>query len=74
MLHKAFAADYVVLGGGNAKVLRSRADELPPGLRIGHNRNAFRGAFRVWGLDAAPTHDEHGTVVPAPKAKEWRIA
>ncbi|HEY1423031.1 MAG TPA: ROK family protein [Candidatus Acidoferrum sp.] len=40
----ALEADYVVLGGGNSKKLK----ELPPGCRLGHNENAFRGGFRMW--------------------------
>ena len=37
-------ADYIVLGGGNAKKL----GELPPGARLGTNANAFIGGFRLW--------------------------
>lgn len=43
-LHAAFQVDEVVLGGGNAKQLRT----LPRGCRRGDNRNAFRGGFRLW--------------------------
>ena len=43
-LKAALVADYVVLGGGNAKLLK----ELPPGSRLGDNANAFRGGFRLW--------------------------
>ena len=43
-LKAALAADYVVLGGGNAKRLKT----LPPGTRLGDNANAFRGGFRLW--------------------------
>jgi polyphosphate glucokinase len=43
-LKKAFIADYVVLGGGNAKCL----DRLPKGVELGHNRNAYRGGARLW--------------------------
>jgi polyphosphate glucokinase len=43
-LHAAFQVDEVVLGGGNAKMLRT----LPRGCRRGDNRNAFRGGFRLW--------------------------
>jgi polyphosphate glucokinase len=45
-LMKAFQADSVVLGGGNAKNLK----ELPPGVRLGHNLTAFRGGFRLWNM------------------------
>jgi polyphosphate glucokinase len=40
----ALEADYVVLGGGNAKLL----NKLPPGARLGDNNNSFRGGFRMW--------------------------
>ena len=43
-LKKSLIADYVVLGGGNAKKL----DELPEGSELGHNRNAFPGGVRLW--------------------------
>ncbi len=43
-LKTALQADYVVLGGGNAKLLQ----RLPPGTRLGDNWNAFRGGFRLW--------------------------
>jgi polyphosphate glucokinase len=46
-LMRAFVADYVVLGGGNAKNVK----ELPPGVRRGHNLTAFRGGMRLWNLD-----------------------
>jgi len=47
-LRKSLIADYVVLGGGNAKKL----DELPEGVERGHNRNAFLGGVRLWQIDA----------------------
>src|SRR3981081_1962438 len=42
-LKKSFIADYVVLGGGNAKEL----NEIPKGIELGHNRNAFLGGVRL---------------------------
>ena len=47
-LKKALIADYVVLGGGNAKKL----DRLPRGIQRGHNRNAFLGGTRLWQIDS----------------------
>jgi hypothetical protein len=47
-LKKAFIADYVVLGGGNAKCV----DKLPKGGELGHNRNAFTGGCRLWQNDS----------------------
>jgi predicted NBD/HSP70 family sugar kinase len=43
-LKNALEADYVVLGGGNAKLLK----KLPPGFRLGDNSTAFTGGFRLW--------------------------
>jgi hypothetical protein len=43
-LKKSLIADYVVLGGGNAKEL----NEIPKGIELGHNRNAFLGGVRLW--------------------------
>jgi polyphosphate glucokinase len=43
-LKTALKADYVVLGGGNSKKLK----KLPAGARLGSNRNAFLGGFRMW--------------------------
>lgn len=43
-LKDALEVDYVVLGGGNSKKLKT----LPPGARLGDNTKAFRGGFRMW--------------------------
>jgi predicted NBD/HSP70 family sugar kinase len=43
-LKEASAADYVVLGGGNVKKLKT----IPTGAREGANANAFIGGFRMW--------------------------
>jgi hypothetical protein len=43
-LQRAFVVDYIVLGGGNAKLL----ERLPRGVERGHNRNACLGGQRVW--------------------------
>ncbi len=43
-LKKALEADYVVLGGGNARLLK----RLPAGAKLGDNANAFRGGLRLW--------------------------
>jgi polyphosphate glucokinase len=47
-LKKSLIADYIVLGGGNAKKL----DMLPTGVERGHNRNAFLGGTRLWQIDS----------------------
>jgi len=43
-LQAAFLADYIILGGGNAKKLR----RLPKGAKRGSNRYAFTGGIRLW--------------------------
>ncbi|HUJ53524.1 MAG TPA: ROK family protein [Steroidobacteraceae bacterium] len=43
-LKAAFQADYIVLGGGNAVLLK----RLPRDVRLGDNRNAFIGGLRLW--------------------------
>ena len=43
-LKAALEADYVVIGGGNAKLLK----DLPSKTRLGSNANAFRGGFKLW--------------------------
>ena len=40
----AFVADYIVLGGGNAKLMRT----LPKFVRLGANSNAIAGGIALW--------------------------
>jgi polyphosphate glucokinase len=47
LLKKSLIADYVVLGGGSVK----KFDQLPKGIHMGHNRNAFLGGVRLWQTD-----------------------
>ena len=47
-LKDVLEADYVVLGGGNVHRLK----QLPAGVRLGSNENAFKGGLRLWA--AAP--------------------
>ncbi len=56
-LKRAFIAEQVVLGGGNARLI----EELPEGVRLGHNRNVYPGGVRLWETEG------NG---PAPK---WRV-
>jgi len=44
VLKAGLVADYVVLGGGQSKLLK----KLPDGCRLGSNLNAFVGGQRVW--------------------------
>ncbi len=59
-LHKAFAADYVVLGGGNGEKVK----RLPRETRRGSNRYAFRGGVRLWKkTPLTPEVREHTLVI-----------
>jgi polyphosphate glucokinase len=57
-LQAALLPDEVVLGGGNARALKT----LPPGCRAGDNANAFAGGFRLWSdsARARPTRKTKG--------------
>jgi len=44
MLKNALVAEYVVLGGGNARLLK----KLPAGMERGENSNALIGGHRLW--------------------------
>jgi hypothetical protein len=66
-LMKAFLVDYVVVGGGNAREL----DQLPHGVRLGHNLTAFRGGFRLWGVEDVPVLTSEEPEPPQPS--EWRL-
>jgi hypothetical protein len=46
-LKLSFIADYIVLGGGNAR----QFDTLPDGIVPGHNRNVYLGGLRMWETD-----------------------
>ena len=60
ILKEAFQADYVVLGGGNAKLI----DPIPEGARRGGNRFAFLGGLRLWEDEA--TVDRAATAAASP--------
>ena len=44
LLTAALEPDYVVIGGGNVRLLH----ELPPKCRRGDNTDAFKGGFALW--------------------------
>lgn len=72
-LQRAFLTDYVVVGGGNSAEVM---EPLPPNVRLGHNLTAFRGGYRLWGMEDVPTlraagdRSAAGSRDPAP---EWRL-
>jgi polyphosphate glucokinase len=44
VLRAALEPDRVIIGGGNAKLLK----RLPHGVTVGENAKAFAGGFRLW--------------------------
>jgi polyphosphate glucokinase len=67
----ATLADYVVLGGGNAKQITTP----PHGARLSNNLTAFRGGYRLWHLDDVHTlaeNDSEKPPAPAPPPT-WRV-
>jgi polyphosphate glucokinase len=70
-LMAALLADYVVVGGGNAKKLT----DPPPGARLGDNLAAFRGGFRLWHIEDVHTLSGETDDLPAPgpPAADWRV-
>jgi polyphosphate glucokinase len=65
MFRAALQPDYIVLGGGNARLLK----ELPINSRIGSNNNAFTGGFRLWDTasdDAGEKTDPSVAAEPSP--------
>jgi len=68
-LAAAFTPDYIVLGGGNAKLLKV----LPSGTRIGNNLAAFRGGFRLWHLPDLPTLSAKSELAAEAPLPEWRV-
>jgi polyphosphate glucokinase len=58
-LAAALEPNDIVLGGGNARLLK----ELPPACRLGDNANAFSGGFRMW---EQPKSDKRSSVQPGP--------
>jgi polyphosphate glucokinase len=69
-LMASMLADYVVLGGGNAKHIK----EQPPGSRLSNNLTAFRGGFRLWHVEDVHTlRDGEEKPPEPPKEVEWRL-
>ncbi len=61
----ALEPDDVVIGGGNARLLK----ELPKGCRAGDNANAFAGGFRLWN-DVGSCAAERGAQACAEKGED----
>lgn len=63
-LKAGLVADYVVLGGGQSKLLK----RLPDGCRLGSNLNAFVGGQRVWEEPAKRAQPKRRTAKARPPA------
>lgn len=61
ILRHGLQADYVTLGGGEAKHLSC----IPPGVRLGNNADAIIGGFRLWSQPEW-TRDSHCREEPLP--------
>jgi polyphosphate glucokinase len=70
----ALQPEYIILGGGNAKLIK----KLPPDVRLGDNANAFIGGFRMWddvansagaGGEATPYAERVEMVEPVPASE-----
>jgi polyphosphate glucokinase len=66
-LRQALEPEYVVLGGGNSRLI----EDVPKGVRLGNNANAFKGGFRMW---EDPTAGESSADNPETPAKAEPIA
>jgi polyphosphate glucokinase len=69
-LMAALLADYVVIGGGNAKTIKTP----PAGARLSNNLTAFRGGFRLWHVEDVRTlSDTEGPPEVNPPPTDWRV-
>jgi polyphosphate glucokinase len=64
-LKAAMVCDYVLLGGGNAKLMK----ELPEHVILGANSNAIEGGIKLW-EQPLPTSAAPAKSAPAKSAKE----
>jgi predicted NBD/HSP70 family sugar kinase len=62
LLQRGLQCDYVVLGGGQTKKLKS----LPKGVRVGDNIKAILGGIRLW-EQVAPANRERISEAPSPR-------
>lgn len=66
----ALEPDDVVLGGGNVRHFK----KLPPGCRMGNNKNAFVGGFRLWATAEKKIRSTRMSKDPHNKEQEkWKL-
>lgn len=58
-LKAALQPEYVVLGGGNIKNLKT----FPPGAKAGGNDKAFIGGFRLWSVNTEGKHETSKDII-----------
>ena len=69
-LRGAFVVDYVLLGGGNAKLM----GKLPEGVQLGANANAIAGGIALWQQHQAPASSQNDPSPGEPKDGEQQPA
>ena len=70
LLKRGLQCDYVVLGGGQTRKLKS----LPRGVRVGGNANAVLGGVRIWEEAEHARRRRKPMVAPRPKKRPRRTA
>ena len=68
----ALEPDDVVLGGGNARLLK----KLPAGCRLGANANAFVGGFRLWATSDQKSRSGKMRKDPqnSSRSRKWKLS
>jgi predicted NBD/HSP70 family sugar kinase len=67
LLQHGLQADYVVLGGGQTKKLKT----LPRGARLGDNHHAILGGLRLW-AEHPHGHGHEASLAPSTKPRPRR--
>ena len=70
LLKHGLQCDYVVLGGGQTRKLKS----LPPGVRIGGNANAILGGIRLWDESEHSYRPRRPVVAHSPRRRTRKAA
>jgi polyphosphate glucokinase len=65
-LRSAMVCDYVLLGAGNAKLMK----ELPDGVILGANSNAIHGGIKLWETPIASTGQIENSTKTKPSKKD----
>ena len=63
LLQAALVCDYVLLGGGNAKLMK----DLPKHVILGANSNAVEGGLKLWENPSAPARPKRKSALSSAK-------